>query len=107
MLRRTPLCSEPAPGQEIEGESDVDDAPGLVNTVFDHQRRNDSDVFLDAQVDIILQGFTEIERYPLQPNVDVPDSLCDLGNAPFRCCPRQQLFSLLAAKFRVDRSVRR
>src|SRR5262249_51693979 len=97
--------SEPALGKKIEGESNVDDAPGLVNAILDHQRRNDGDVFLDSQADEVLEGFAEIQRNPLQTRVDVPDSLCDLGEGFLGSCPLQQFPWLFAAPFRVDDSV--
>ena len=74
-------------GKEIEGKSNVDDAAVIVNAVLDHQRREDSDVFLDSQADEVLEGFAEIQRNPLQAGVDVPDGLCDLGEALLRRCP--------------------
>lgn len=64
--------SKPALGEEIEGERNVDDAPGFVNSIFDYQRSHNSYEFLESQVMEILKGLAEIQRDPFQPLVDAP-----------------------------------
>ena len=81
------VAQKPTLGKKTERERNVDDVPVLVNAILDHQRREDSDVFLDPQVDEVQEGLTEIQWNPLQPSVDVTHSLSDLSESTLGACP--------------------
>src|SRR5437016_3347438 len=64
-LARTEFRLEPTPGKNIEGDRNVDDAPGLVYAKPHHQRRTGPDSDLDSQLEKITQRFAEIQRNPI------------------------------------------